>query len=483
MSDVGTRNLLLAVIAIGAALRLATLGSQSFWFDEAQLAHEASLSFGGLWHTIGAQETSPPLYFVIAWVWGQVLGNGEVALRSLSALLGIATIPLAAAAARELVGRSAGLLAALLVACSPFLIWYSQEAREYALLIACSAASLWGFARAWERQAASRELWLWAVSSALALLSHFLAGFLIAPEAALLLWRFRGSRAVLGAAALPVAVELALLPLAISDTNHPLGWLKAIPLNTRIEQVPVAFALNTLDRTPAINWGLLVAAGVVALVIVLLIGGAGARELRGAAVAAGIAAFVLLVPLLIAVAGHDYYIARALSPAWVPLAVVLGAACTARRLRALGAALAVVLLAGFGYAQARILSTTAFQRPDWRAAAHALGPARTARAVVAYDGGLASDPLALYLPRVPWRPPAGAVTVSELDVIASGVAVPGPLPAGVRVLERRAVPGFVITRLGLAAPVSAPPAGLGARAAALVGPAPPDPAVLIQSPG
>ena len=54
-------------------------------------------------------EVNPPVYFVVAWRWRKVLGEGEVALRALSALLGTATVPVVYAAARELASRRAGL--------------------------------------------------------------------------------------------------------------------------------------------------------------------------------------------------------------------------------------------------------------------------------------------------------------------------------------------------------------------------------------
>ena len=85
-------------------------------------------------------ETNPPLYFVLGWLWARVFGTGEVGLRSLSALIGTAVIPIAYLCGRELVSRRAGLVAAALVALSPFMIWYSQEAREYMLLAALCGA-------------------------------------------------------------------------------------------------------------------------------------------------------------------------------------------------------------------------------------------------------------------------------------------------------------------------------------------------------
>ena len=100
--------LLAGVVAVGAWLRFATLGAQSYWFDEAQAAHELHLSFGSMLSSMVVHETNPPLYFVLGWLWARVFGTGEVGLRSLSALLGTAVIPIAYLCGRELVSRRAG---------------------------------------------------------------------------------------------------------------------------------------------------------------------------------------------------------------------------------------------------------------------------------------------------------------------------------------------------------------------------------------
>ena len=70
---------------------------------------------GGLGHTLDAvvsSERSPPLYYLLAWVWAQPFGTGEVGLRSLSALIGVLMIPAAYLAARELASPRAGVIAA-----------------------------------------------------------------------------------------------------------------------------------------------------------------------------------------------------------------------------------------------------------------------------------------------------------------------------------------------------------------------------------
>jgi 4-amino-4-deoxy-L-arabinose transferase-like glycosyltransferase len=359
--------LLVAVVVIGATLRLASITAQSLWVDEATTAHEMHLSLGALLHAVRVDETTPPLYFLLAWVWAKVFGSGELGLRLFSACLGIALIPLAYGCARELVSRRAGVVAAALVAVNPFMIWYSQEARSYALFAVFSAASFLFCARAW-RDPTSRNLGWWAAFSALAVLTHFFAGFLILPEALLLVVRVGRAqrRGLILAFAVIAAAQAAVLPLALSDTSHPLGWIKIFPLSVRIQQVPVDFGLGALYQSPIVTHGLLGAAVLAAIVLALLAAGGGRAERRGARFAAVVAAVTLLVPVILAALGRDYLVPRNLMAAWIPLAVVLGAACTVPRARIAGAGLAIVLLVAFVIAGVRIAQNPQYQRPNWR---------------------------------------------------------------------------------------------------------------------
>ena len=74
------------------AVRFATLDVQSMWLDEAVTHSLVTRSFGGMLRAIPHSESTPPLYYVLAWAWARVFGSGAVALRSLSALFGTATI-------------------------------------------------------------------------------------------------------------------------------------------------------------------------------------------------------------------------------------------------------------------------------------------------------------------------------------------------------------------------------------------------------
>jgi uncharacterized membrane protein len=470
------------VTIVGAALRFATLADQSFWLDEAQAAHEMHLSFGAMLTAWSHTEGNPPLYFVLVWPWAHVFGTGEAGMRSFSALVGTALIPITYLCGRELVSRRAGVAAAALAALNPFMIWYSQEAREYILLATLTAGTIVFFARA-VREPSRRALGGWVVLSALALATQYFAGFIVAAEAAILL--YRAPKRTFVAACVLAAVEAAVVPHGLSFVSRPLPWIVGNPLMVRIRQVPVAFAMNTLYQTPIVTYGLLGAAALVAVLIGLLVTFARPPQLRGAGLAAALAAAVLLAPLVLALSGHDEYIARALIPAWVPLAVVVGAACTVPRAWAAGAVLFLALSVTFVWATIRIDGRPNLQRPDWRGVAAALGRSRGERAIVAYDGVLESGPLSVYLPNVSWAGPgqtplpAGPVAVSELDIVGPGVPV-GRLPAGFRPIVATTVHGYHITRLHLPVGWHATPPMIVSRATTLLGLPSADAAVILQ---
>ncbi|MGZ4203039.1 MAG: glycosyltransferase family 39 protein [Solirubrobacteraceae bacterium] len=102
------------LVGLGTALRLYGLGHQGFWFDEANTAQLVQFSPGRMLGLIPQTESTPPLYYCVAWVWARLFGHDEAGLRSLSALCGVLAIPLAYLIATHLISRRAGLIAAAL---------------------------------------------------------------------------------------------------------------------------------------------------------------------------------------------------------------------------------------------------------------------------------------------------------------------------------------------------------------------------------
>src|SRR2546423_411395 len=106
------------VVAVGAALRFGNLGSQSYWYDESLTVALVRAPSGARSLGIDSQ-AEPPLYFLLAWPWARAFGDSEVGLRSLSALFGVLTIPVAYAAASTLLNRRVGLVTSAAAALGP----------------------------------------------------------------------------------------------------------------------------------------------------------------------------------------------------------------------------------------------------------------------------------------------------------------------------------------------------------------------------
>ena len=180
--------------ALAAALRFATLGVQAYHHDEIVTASRVlGGSFGEAMDAVNFSESAPPLYYALAWLWTQLTGTAEYGLRSLSALFGVATVPVAFLLGRELLGRRAGIAAAALVAVNPMLLWYSQEARAYSLFALLCAISVLYFVRAL-RGGGRDDVLAWGIASGLALATHYFAFFLLAAEALWLLGGCGGRR-------------------------------------------------------------------------------------------------------------------------------------------------------------------------------------------------------------------------------------------------------------------------------------------------
>jgi hypothetical protein len=416
---------LAGLTGLALAIRFVSLGTQSYHHDEViTVARVIPGSFAHMLRAVRDSESNPPLYYVLAWGWAKVFGSGEVGVRSLSALFGVATVPVAYLAAREALSARAGLIAAAMVAVNPMLIWYSQEARSYALLVLFGALSLFFFLRALRRQGGS-DLALWALTSAGALCSHYFAVFAVAVEAVWLLVALRDRRrAVFPAVAGVGLVGLALLPLIAAQVNPKhIGWIDATPLLGRFAQAGVSFLAgetgHVIAEPPRDRYALVPAIAVaLATLLLALRGSRGERRAALPPLAVGIG-----VPLLAAAAafvGKDYVVERNLLPALVPLAVVVAIGFSIERARRVGTVCAVALCAYWLGFAVYVDRTPNLQRPDFRGLAQRLGSPSAPRAIVGWK--LAADPIHYYLGAGSRRIYSGEVPLREIDVIKKPIA-------------------------------------------------------------
>jgi mannosyltransferase len=385
---------------LAAALRFATLGVQSYHHDEIVTASRILREgFGHAMDKVWTGESTPPIYYALAWVWTQLTGTGEFGLRSLSAVAGVLTVPVAYRIGIELRGRRAGLWAAALVAVNPMMLWYSQEARAYALVALFGALSILYWLRA-ERGGARHDFVWWGIWSGLALGTHYFVAFPVAAEAVMLLRR-KGLRASLVGIAIVAGCAIAVAPVAIHQTS--LGhaeWIGSFTLGHRLAETAATFVTGEtgdIIARPERFWlaiaPLALSLGGLAL---LLRRGAG-RERLAAARPLLLVAAAIGIPVAIALvdSSKNFVLARNLIPALVPLLAAIGIAVSSPASRRLGAVVGALLFAySLGFC---IVASTdeQFQRPNWSAVAERIGEPHGPRATVTWTLGEA--PLRYYL--------------------------------------------------------------------------------------
>jgi hypothetical protein len=434
-------------MVLAAALRFSTISLQSLWFDEAfTVVHVFTGGLGATLSQIPHTENTPPLWYIAEWAIIQIAGNGAAALRFLSALAGLATVPVAYGIGSELAGRRAAILAAGFTAVSPLFVWYSQEARAYSLFTLFCALAMWCCLRA-ERKGTPRSFVAFALTSALALLTHYFAVFLVVPMALWLLRRRDRRSLALPALVAIGAVGAALLPLALAQGGRGAEWIGNLTLLSRLEAIP-QYYLTGYSGAP-------LGRGIELAVALPLLAGLALglwrmldplhtdhRSIRAALLSLSLFACGVGLPLLLVAFGADYLDPRnvigAMIPATACLAVVIAAPRTGRGGMALGVLAMIAMLA----ICVDVDLSPRLQRGDWSGVARLLRADATAnaaeRAVVSVHLGTA--PLEYYAPSLRGVPAGASLRLRRIDEVGYAPLAQdaaSPPAAGFRLSSRR----------------------------------------------
>jgi 4-amino-4-deoxy-L-arabinose transferase-like glycosyltransferase len=400
-----SRGPYILILVGGFALRLYGLGAGSLWYDETVSAFLASESIPDLAaHT--ARDIHPPGYYLLLHAWTRLAGDGEFALAFLSLAFGVLLIPLAYVLARRLLGRTAALWSALLMAVSPYNLWYSQEARMYTLGAALGLAAAWcalrGLApdpspspsperrgepdpspspRAASLKRSGRgspkwrgepdRAWLagYALAAAAGLYALYYFGFLLAAfnlyaiGCLLAARRFAGLRDWLLAQAAALVLYLPWLPIAWRQATQPPvpPWRELTPLPAVLLEAWTALSLGQ-SVEPAQVWPVLILAGALFLL--------GLLHRTGKAAALAFYTFAPLALMVLASPATPLYHVRYLFTYSPPFYILLGGglAWLARRARPLAALAAAGLLAGSAFSTYRLHADPRYAPDDFRGA-------------------------------------------------------------------------------------------------------------------
>jgi mannosyltransferase len=178
------------VVALGIVLRFVT--ASHLWLDEALTVNIARLPLSHLTDAL-RHDGSPPLYYLALHVWTTVFGSGDNAVRALSAVFAVGTLPFIWLAGLRVGGRRTAGAALVLLAASPFAIRFATETRMYSLLGLLAVVGYLLLQRFLERPSIGIGVGI-AVTSGFLALTHYWAFYLLATVAVMLLVRARRQR-------------------------------------------------------------------------------------------------------------------------------------------------------------------------------------------------------------------------------------------------------------------------------------------------
>ena len=338
------------ITGVGLVARLALLGYQPLWRDEAFTALAVQRPLGSMIDVV-RNDSAPPLFYLVERLFA-VVSTSPPMLRLFPVLVGSAAIPLVAALGRRVAGDAGGIWAAVIGAAAPALLVSSLDARMYVLATTLVLASTLCLVRALERPSPARWV-LYAVTSILAVYTVYFALFAVFAQVitvAVLHRRRRfGTVALVGALGVATLASLAPWIVAASaQLSHSAGafWVPRLSIKSAfggLEQFFTGPPLNTWVNGFAALRALELAGDVAGcLVLVALVVNRRRLTAAGAEAAAflGLAVAIGVGMMLLASLYHPLEDGKYLSTAWAPMYPLLGAglAIVPWRSAALGAA-------------------------------------------------------------------------------------------------------------------------------------------------
>lgn len=357
-----------SLVLLAYLLRALTLDLQSFWVDEVYAVWFIDRPLKEALRLIITPDNNGPLYFLFLWGWRRLTGPSDFAVRYLSTLFSVLTVAALWQLGKTWFGKRVAGGAALLIALSPFAIWFGQEAKMYALhmLLATLATLLLTYALRHNRWHA----WLaYVISSNLLAYSHFFGAFTIAAHGIIVLgvawgdWRrLRSYLLTMFLAALAYIPVLRFAWRILPDFQLQDSWRHFIPLPQMLRDMLTAY---TFRVAPPAHGGLWL--GLIALAVLWGNVAAWRRSWRKGLTLSGMLCLPVLIfyPVSFRIPSFD---AKYLSASFPFLMLTLALALEALHRR--GKAPALIALCGLsllcGQAQLRDLTQPDIQRTDWR---------------------------------------------------------------------------------------------------------------------
>jgi Dolichyl-phosphate-mannose-protein mannosyltransferase len=372
-----------AITVLGAVVRV-VVAHQSVFADELSTYWIVSThNLGGVVSTVHSNaEITPPLSFVLSWLATRIDQTPEL-LRAPSLVAGVAAIPLTYLLGLRTVGRAPALVAAALVALSPFMIFYSAEARGYELAIALVILSTLAMLAAADT---GRVRWwvVYALSSSAAMYTHYTAAFVLSAQLLWLVWAHpRARRAAALANAGAIVAFTPWITGLINDFNSPTTKILSalepftfqtirISLEHWLVGYPYASPRTTVGVVPGVPALVLLGVGIAVLIAGLVLRYRDPSRPRpqldrSLILVLGLALAAPVGEALVSLVSTNLFGTRNLAVSWPGVALGLAALVWAARAQLRYGALSLIV-AAFAVGAARMLEPN-LRRPDYGAAA------------------------------------------------------------------------------------------------------------------
>jgi hypothetical protein len=425
------------VLGAGFGLRLYRLGFQSIWYDEGVSLYLARQTLSGLIrHT--AADIHPPLYYLLLHFWIRVAGDSEFSAAFLSVICGLLLVAFVYRVSARLAGRRGGLVAAGLIALSPFNLWYSQEIRMYTLGALLGLVAIWHGSRCvieptvGVRGRGGHAGVFYVLAAAAGLYTLYYFAFLLIALNLWAAWRLVRGQAARGALARWLTAQVAVaalcvpwLPVAARQALNPPvpPWRSAAPLWSVLVQSWSALSFGQ-SMDPAAEWW--------ALALTLALFGAGLWAMWRRRAGSALWLFCLLGPIALIVLlsfwtplFHVRYVFT-YSPVFY-LILAMGLVAVWRRAPVVAYLAAMLWLGVSGYSVYQFHTSPLYAADDFRTAARDIADHAAPGDAVLINAGYAYPPF-LYYDRDPlaWRgrlvdyPPPGGALPSGLIVLQTG---------------------------------------------------------------
>jgi hypothetical protein len=252
----------IALLVVALGLRLMGL-NKGIWVDEWSSIYVSQGS--GLLEALTKLRSydHPPLYYLMLHLWSQ-LGNSEVFLRLPSVVMGIGTLAVAMVWLR-LYSNLASILMGVILAAASMFLRYSQEIRDYPLLLLATALAFL-FASLVRNEPERRSNYVGLGSSlAVGIASHLAAIFLILPVCVFLYaLPSRGKivhwSKIISTLLIPIGTFLFLYLFFLLNLDKSSGWwVPAISPSTIALSVSSLFGLSMFPWTWVVERVLIVA--------------------------------------------------------------------------------------------------------------------------------------------------------------------------------------------------------------------------------